>query len=618
MMELAEKILRLKDYTGEDEVVTSFDIKHEIAKLPSPVKFNSNIPILDEVIDGFEGGELIAISGPRKSGKCHGKGTKILMFDGRIKNVEDILTGDELMGDDDLPRKVLSITSGYDILYDVIQSNGDSYSVNQEHILVLKRRQGKRYRNDNKLKVKRARKDRRGETREIAVKDYIEQSDTFKNLFIGCKKAVSFNSKTIKIEPYLLGLWLGDGDSNNPTFTSADIEIVDYLKTYANTNNYKLSTKLQPGNKSKVYRLCEKTQKGRIGRKSKNRLIEYLKYYDLLNNKHIPFQYKTNNRKIRLQILAGLIDTDGHRVKGRNSFEIIQKNKELSEDIVFIARSCGFRSNIVPVEKTINDRKFRGIYYRVYISGNLKHIPCLLKNNIYKNSPKNSLYGGIKIKPKGHGAYYGFTLNGNGRYLLADFTITHNTLLAQTFTDSFYHQSVASLWFSFELTPRQFIQRFPELPVFVMPKKLKAYALDWLQDRIIEAVAKYSISAVFIDHLHFLFDMARSRNPSIEIGQIIRFLKTLAIELNLVIFIMCHTKKINPVQNDISDEDIRDSSFISQESDCGMIIWRIKDSEDSDKVDRACLKVCYHRRTGIWEKTIRLQKVRGLLREIHY
>jgi len=192
------------------------------------------------------------------------------------------------------------------------------------------------------------------------------------------------------------------------------------------------------------------------------------------------------------------------------------------------------------------------------------------------------------------------------------------TLLAQTFTDSFYHQSVASLWFSFELTPRQFIQRFPELPVFVMPKKLKAYALDWLQDRIIEAVAKYSISAVFIDHLHFLFDMARSRNPSIEIGQIIRFLKTIAIELNLVIFVMCHTKKINPIQNDISDEDIRDSSFVSQESDCGMIIWRIKDSKDSDKTDRACLKVCYHRRTGTWEKIIKLQKVKGLLREIHH
>lgn len=185
------------------------------------------------------------------------------------------------------------------------------------------------------------------------------------------------------------------------------------------------------------------------------------------------------------------------------------------------------------------------------------------------------------------------------------------TLLAQTFTENFFHQDITCLWFSFELTPRQFINRFPQLPVFVMPRKLKAYALDWLQDRIIEAVAKYSVSAVFIDHLHFLFDMAKSRNASIEIGTIIRFLKTLAIELNIVIFVMCHTKKLDPLKNDISDDDIRDSSFVAQESDCGMIIWRVKDADT-----KARLKVCYHRRTGCWEKTINLEKKDGLLYEV--
>lgn len=187
------------------------------------------------------------------------------------------------------------------------------------------------------------------------------------------------------------------------------------------------------------------------------------------------------------------------------------------------------------------------------------------------------------------------------------------TLLAQTFTESFTKQDVASLWFSFELTPRQFINRFPNLPIFAMPRKLKAYALDWLQDRIIEGVAKYSISAVFIDHLHFLFDMARTRNASIEIGTIIRFLKTLAIELNIVIFVMCHTKKISPEQSNLSDDDIRDSSFVAQESDCGMLIWRVKDLDTA-----ARLKVCYHRRTGCWEKIIALEKIGGMLREVRH
>ena len=111
------------------------------------------------------------------------------------------------------------------------------------------------------------------------------------------------------------------------------------------------------------------------------------------------------------------------------------------------------------------------------------------------------------------------------------------TLLAQSLTTNFIDQDIKSLWFSYELTSRQFIERFPNLPFFVLPLKLKAYALDWVQDRILEALTKYGIEVIFIDHLHFLFDMARSKSVSIEIGQIIRWLKTLAIELNLVIFV---------------------------------------------------------------------------------
>lgn len=186
------------------------------------------------------------------------------------------------------------------------------------------------------------------------------------------------------------------------------------------------------------------------------------------------------------------------------------------------------------------------------------------------------------------------------------------TLWAQTLTKYFFDQAINSLWFSFELTPKQFISRFGgDMPVFLMPKKLKAYAMDWLEDRIIESIAKYSISVIFIDHLHFLFDMAKMRNTSIEIGQIIRHLKRLAIDLNIVVFVMCHTQKISGSVEDLNDEVIRDSSFISQESDCGMLIWRVKNTET-----RANLKVCYHRRTGCWEKTIRLEKGNnGLLKE---
>src|SRR4030067_1114372 len=184
------------------------------------------------------------------------------------------------------------------------------------------------------------------------------------------------------------------------------------------------------------------------------------------------------------------------------------------------------------------------------------------------------------------------------------------TLYAQSLTTNFAKQDVMSLWFSYELHSREFINRFPgELPVFLMPAKLKANSLEWLRARIIEALAKYGVKFVFIDHLHYLFDLARMRNTSIEIGQVIRTLKTMAIELHITIFLMCHMAKLDP-HTEPSDDGIRDSSFISQESDCVIMLWR-----DVKTENEAWAKVCFHRRTGILEKKIRLVKVNGLLHE---
>lgn len=184
------------------------------------------------------------------------------------------------------------------------------------------------------------------------------------------------------------------------------------------------------------------------------------------------------------------------------------------------------------------------------------------------------------------------------------------TLFAQTLTVNFAKQDIMSLWFSYELSSREFINRFPgELPVFVMPQKMKANSLEWLRNRILEGLVKYGIKMVFIDHLHYLFDLARMRNTSIEIGQVIRTLKMLAIELNITIFLMCHMAKLDPYQEP-SDDNIRDSSFVSQESDAGIMIWRNVQSDNE-----AWAKVCFHRRTGVLEKKIKYLKVDGLLRE---
>lgn len=188
------------------------------------------------------------------------------------------------------------------------------------------------------------------------------------------------------------------------------------------------------------------------------------------------------------------------------------------------------------------------------------------------------------------------------------------TLLCQSIDRGFWKGGCKSLWLQYEVTPRQFVESFPggvSLDMTYAPKKMKAHVLEWARDRICESIAKYGISIVFIDHLHFLFDMGRIRNASLEIGQVIRYLKFLAVELNIVIFLLCHLRKTE-LDKEPTDMDFRDSSLISQESDVGLLIWRVKDN-----VSQAWLKVCYSRRTGTWEKKIPLSKQQnGLLAEV--
>ena len=127
--------------------------------------------------------------------------------------------------------------------------------------------------------------------------------------------------------------------------------------------------------------------------------------------------------------------------------------------------------------------------------------------------------------------------------------------------------------FTFEVPARQFFSQFPELPRFYLPQKLKAHALPWIEERIQESFAKYRTRVVFLDHLHYLFDMARVKSPSIEIGTVIRRLKTMAVDMGLCIFLLCHTTK-GKSDEEPSYESIRDSSFVSQESDCVLMISR--------------------------------------------
>lgn len=148
------------------------------------------------------------------------------------------------------------------------------------------------------------------------------------------------------------------------------------------------------------------------------------------------------------------------------------------------------------------------------------------------------------------------------------------TEFCRTLTRRFAEQSIMCLWFSYEETLPQFIRRFPEIPLFYVPLTMKSGDLDWLENRIEVSIKKYNTKIVFIDHLHFLFDMAKySGNISLEIGTIMRKLKEFALKHGVIIFIIAHLKKVSS-KSEPSLQDMRDSSFVGQEADFVFILWR--------------------------------------------
>jgi replicative DNA helicase len=173
------------------------------------------------------------------------------------------------------------------------------------------------------------------------------------------------------------------------------------------------------------------------------------------------------------------------------------------------------------------------------------------------------------------------------------------TSFCQTLTTNFSQQDISCLWFSYEMSLIEFLQKFkPELPFFTLPSMLKESSIKWMEERIVESMAKYGTKIVFIDHLHFLLGMNQlgiMGNVSLIIGGIMRELKKIALYRQICIILVAHTTKLHFDQEpDLSS--IRDSSFIGQEADIVLMIWRriVK----REMTNEARLSVLANRRTG--------------------
>lgn len=394
---------------------------------------------------------------------CFTENTPILLFDGSIKMSQDISVGDILIGDDGLQRTVLDTTNGVDEMFEVIQNKAVKYVVNSKHTLVLRYSGDKTitwHETTNLWKViwfdRKTRKQRTlnfkisdfesketafiaatkfkdtllfDNTIEITVEEYMNLDNTVKRNLMGYKSSgVKYEQNDVELDPYMLGIWLGDGIHSRPEIATNDEEILKYIKDWCDSNDSVFV--YEKNNKYKI----RISQNPNSVNKKENHLSKQLRNYNLLNNKHIPSVYLMNSREVRLKLLAGLIDTDGSVSCGGKRVTIVQTRDELSRQIIYLARTLGFIVNF-----SIRERKQCVIFgcepkdyknqYVINISGELlSEIPTLVQrkkcNNAHPN--KDNLRTSIQVNPVGQGKYYGWEIDGNHRFILPDFTVVRN------------------------------------------------------------------------------------------------------------------------------------------------------------------------------------------------
>jgi len=353
---------------------------------------------------------------------CHAPGQEILMANGSLLKVEDIKIGDYVMGWDNTRRRVTNTVHGTAPSSQIIPHKGNPFIVTNKHLLTLvrtKERSNSPYPSHNKY----------GEVIDVAVEDYLKWSKYKKHLYkLFAVKVTNFfdNSFTEnKIDPYFLGLLIGDGCflHGSPEISKPDIEIENECREQA--LKWQIGfTKSGPDN-NPTYKLHNNGKHNNPLRKE----LESLNLWDLSSkDKFIPSSFKYGTLEERAAILAGLLDTDGHFDTA--GYDYISASKQLAEDVVFVARSLGCRASIKECTKKCQNN-FEGTYWRCYITGSaISSLPLRIKRKIAPKSlgtKRDSLRTGFLVKDIGDHEFYGITIEGDGRYLMGDFTVTHNT-----------------------------------------------------------------------------------------------------------------------------------------------------------------------------------------------
>lgn len=269
----------------------------------------------------------------RQAGKALSLDTKIPTPRGFV-NMGDIQDGDQVIGLDGKPYNVVKAHDamhGRDC-YEVEFDNGQVIVADGEHLWFTQSRGDRCAGSPGSVKT----------TVEIcstltAGKSHLEPNHRIPT----CIQGVEYTEKKLPIDPYVLGIWLGDGCYDNSTITvgKRDIsDLIDILKT----SQTQFTKFLLHEYAKDVYSLRLTVSENR----NSNSLHSILKANNLLHNKHIPDEYMMGSRDQRLALLQGLLDSDGY-IDKKGAAQFYNCNIDLANQVQRLIESLGYKTTYV-------------------------------------------------------------------------------------------------------------------------------------------------------------------------------------------------------------------------------------------------------------------------------
>lgn len=373
---------------------------------------------------------ILHVNGAAGAGKSLRRGTKVLRANGEAVVIEDVQVGDQLLGPDGGVRNVLALGRGQETMYEVTPVKGKPYYVNESHILSLRRSYAGSCRLSDGTYVP-----SQQEILNVNVKVWSESTAATQKMFKGYRSGpVEFHREQnpLPVPPYILGAWLGAGHNAGPTISKPYCRLVQAWQEYGKTLGLEtFEYKSRPG-------ACSAWRLAAGDNTHWNPARTALKALGVLGNKHIPAAYMYAPVEDRLQMIAGLLDSDGHSTHG--GYDWISKCPKMAEDFAFVCRSVGLSAHVKECMKGIKSTGFSGTYHRVSVSGDCERIPCKDKTAAPRKQIKNHLVTGLSFKKLEVEDYYGVVLDGDHLFLLDDFTVTHNTECTKLLLSFFFYQ----------------------------------------------------------------------------------------------------------------------------------------------------------------------------------